>query len=253
VLGGPIVKDRTFFFFSYEGLRAVQPTFSIVDVPSLAARASAAPNAKALIDAFPLPNGPATGVDLSQLAASVSNRGSVDATSMRIDQSLKSNLTLFGRYDHSPSNLTLSGCGYTLTTDCKKQIGIDTGTIGLTAILKPTITNDLRVNYSREQAVTSFGLQQFGGAILPPTSALFPSFVTPSTGFAPVLILTGRGLGITNGEYTDHVNPQVNVVDALSVVRGAHQMKFGFDFRQLTPKGSPVLEPLSECPTQAIP
>src|SRR5215475_3031432 len=60
VFSGPIQKDKTFFFFSYEGLRAVQPQFRFVDVPSLSARENAAPNVKALIDGFPLPNGPST-------------------------------------------------------------------------------------------------------------------------------------------------------------------------------------------------
>src|SRR5262249_47455499 len=95
VFSGPIQKDKTFFFFSYEGLRAVQPQFRFVDVPSLSARENAAPNVKALIDGFPLPNGPSTGVDLSQLAASISNRGGVDASSIRIDHSLNSKLNFF--------------------------------------------------------------------------------------------------------------------------------------------------------------
>lgn len=33
VFGGPLRRDRTFFFFSYEGLRLRQPTFVITDVP----------------------------------------------------------------------------------------------------------------------------------------------------------------------------------------------------------------------------
>src|SRR5262249_45651847 len=138
VLSGPIVKDKTFFFFSYEGLRAVEPSFSVVDVPSLAARASAAPNVKPLLNAFPLPNGPATGVYLNQFAASPSNTGNLDATSLRIDHSINSKMNFFGRYNHAPSSIDLAGCSGTLSMTCHKETTIDTGTAGLTTILTPT-------------------------------------------------------------------------------------------------------------------
>lgn len=59
-LGGPIFKDRTFFFFSYEGLRLRSPQAAIItDVPSLSTRALAtSPAVRAVINAFPLPTGP---------------------------------------------------------------------------------------------------------------------------------------------------------------------------------------------------
>ena len=43
VFGGPLVNDRTFFFFSYEGLRLVQPVATTIMVPSVTARQQAIP------------------------------------------------------------------------------------------------------------------------------------------------------------------------------------------------------------------
>ena len=95
------------------------------------------------------------------------------------------------------------------------------------------------MNYSRAHAGINYSLDDFGGAAPPPTSALFSSFITPTTGFTGVLINTGRGVGYwDNGIGTNHLNRQINVTDSTNVVRGTHTMKFGFDFRRLTPGGT---------------
>ena len=64
-LGGPIFKDRTFFFFSYEGLRLRLPQTALTTVPDdvtvpggLNARQNALPALQPYLNAFPLPNGP---------------------------------------------------------------------------------------------------------------------------------------------------------------------------------------------------
>src|SRR5207245_11164160 len=71
---GPILKDRTFFFFSYEGLRLRLPQVGLSNVPDLNARQSAIPAIQPFLNAYPLPNGldnMATGV--GQFNASFSN------------------------------------------------------------------------------------------------------------------------------------------------------------------------------------
>src|SRR6266542_6137575 len=107
VLGGPIFKNRTFFFFSYEGLRLRQPQVGLTEVPSLCFRGSgvcpagqspAATSIQPLLNALPLPNGPTVRNGVAQFNASYSNPASLDATSIRIDHALNSKLTMFGRY-----------------------------------------------------------------------------------------------------------------------------------------------------------
>src|SRR5581483_1769431 len=60
VFGGHIVKDRTFFFASYEQLTLRLPQTKTSKVPSLASRAAASPELKPWLDAYPPPNGPDT-------------------------------------------------------------------------------------------------------------------------------------------------------------------------------------------------
>src|SRR6266566_1091145 len=109
--GGPIVKDYTFFFASYEGLRLLQPTTnSGVPVPSLSLRSAAPPGLQPILNSFPLPSGPdyvdsngnPTGV--APFTESVSNPSSIDTGTIRIDHAINKRLLLFGRYSDSDSS-----------------------------------------------------------------------------------------------------------------------------------------------------
>jgi hypothetical protein len=54
--GGPIFKDRTFFFFSYEGLRLRLPQTASDQFYTVSARAAVAPVYPPLVNAVPLPD-----------------------------------------------------------------------------------------------------------------------------------------------------------------------------------------------------
>ena len=240
VVGGPIIKDKTFFFFSYEGLRSRQPKVFSVDVPSLAARAAAVGSRQALLNAFPLPNGPDTNPGLSLLNASYSDVGTLDAYSLRFDHQINSKLTLFGRLNHSPSLLEQrsEGCGSSLNTICHKKVTLDTATVGLTALLSRALTNDFRFNYSRARGGIRLNIDNLGGAVVPSTSALFAPFDSPVTSLSGVGFAGyGRNVSLAQGVLTHHLNRQLNVNDTVALTRGTHQFKFGFDFRRMTPIG----------------
>lgn len=113
VIGGPIIKDKAFFFFSYEALRLRKPQNTTYTVPSLALRASALPDVQPLLNMFPLPTpgAPVNPDGSSPGSASWSDPGTVNAYSVRVDANLRKNLTLFGRYNYSPSRLDARGGG----------------------------------------------------------------------------------------------------------------------------------------------
>lgn len=234
--GGPIFKDKTFFFFSYEGLRVTQPIFQISDVPSLDARAMAPGIIKTIFNAFPLPNGPATGQDIAQLAVSAPNRGVLNATSLRVDQAIGPKIVLFGRANYSPSNLTEAFAGFPSNSPIETKVRVTTGTIGVNAVMSPTITTEGRINYSRATGSQRQMITNFGGAIAFPESELLSPWQDPITSNTGFYFLDGRNEGpLAFGMYGNNLNRQWNANDTFSVAKGNHLVKVGFDFRRLTP------------------
>src|SRR5712692_5992856 len=83
--GGPIRKDRTFFFLSYEGFRQIAPQVSSTRVPTAAERATVAdPISRRLLPFWPLPN--ATGT--LNYVGNVPARANDDTGLVRIDHAI---------------------------------------------------------------------------------------------------------------------------------------------------------------------
>src|SRR5262249_17271806 len=62
--GGRLVRSRTFFFASYEGLRLRQPSTLVTSVPDEASRLEAPAAVRPFLNAYPRPNGPVRGPGL---------------------------------------------------------------------------------------------------------------------------------------------------------------------------------------------
>ena len=246
VLGGPIKipgsydgHDKTFFFFSYEGLRLRQPQGQLVLVPTLAVRASAIPAAVAYLNAFPKPdaNSPDLGNGVGQFTGSWSNKSTIDATSVRIDHSFGPAWRIFGRFNDSPSDseVRIRSLSELDTT----SVNTRTLTVGLTGALRSTLTNSFRANYSRQSVGTTASLDSFGGAIPPAANLLFPSPLSPSDsganfGFANV------NVDLIDGLQGRNKLSQVNILDDIGFTLGSHQLKFGADERLLRSNRSAI-------------
>lgn len=257
VFGGPILKDKTFFFFSYEGLRLRQPETQQTVVPDLASRQAAPTSMQPYLNAYPIPNGaevfksctpnvngcPASGQQATGSAAfngSYSNPSSLDAYSIRIDHAINSKLSLFGRYNYSPSDLTqrgpLQGYEPNLGTIGKTNSRVHTFTVGLNYAITPRLSNELRANYSNQSLGSKFAMDNFGGGVPLPDSALFPPRYTSSNAVFSFEIL---GVGeLLQGIFATDEQRQVNVNDNASWSKGSHQLKFGVDYRWESPFSS---------------
>ena len=241
VFGGPVRKNRTFFFFSYEGLRLRQPSSLQTAVPDTASRQAAPAGTRPYLNAYPVANGAALGSGLAPFNASFSNPSTLNAYSIRMDHLVNSKLSMFGRYNYSPSSLEERGpffpVGRVLSTTTSMSSSIHTFTAGLTQSIKAGISNEVRVNYSNNRVAIKFAMDNFGGAVPLPDSMLFPS---PFTSADSLFLFVVLGAGeYAQGKQGLNEQRQVNLLDNLSVTWASHQLKFGVDYRWLAPFTSP--------------
>jgi len=228
VLGGPISKDKTFFFVSYEGARLALPKTQLIQVPSTFARTQAPATLAPFLNAYPQPNGqPASPTAYTApFTGSFSNRGTLDAGSIRVDHTFNNRFSIFGRFSDTPSEFAFrsNALSYLQTA----QVNTKTLTIGLNTAGSSRIANTLRGNYSKQNSRTSLQLDSFGGAMpLDPTLLLgglpaastFLDFSTRNT--RPYFV----------GDNASNQTQQMNIVDTLSWTLGVHQFKFGGDYR----------------------
>jgi hypothetical protein len=238
---GPILGNRTFFFFSYEGLRLRLPQVAQSQVPDANARNSAIPALQPYLNAFPLPT-PNTPDDISngigQFNSSFSNRATNDAYSLRIDHKLTENFHVFGRYAYSPSEIvqrsSAGSIDISLNTVFPARITSQTATVGITWMLSPAVVNDLRFNYSRATARSSYYLDGFGGA-KPLAAPPFPNGYNAQNAFFFLDNFSLKHGALFDGLNEDNLQRQINLIDNLSIQRSTHSLKWGLDYRRLLP------------------
>jgi Carboxypeptidase regulatory-like domain len=250
-LGGPIRisrfyngTDRTFFFVSYEGLRLTQPTAAVIQyVPDTFMRKQAAPGIQPILNAYPLQNGidygTSTSPSLAQFIEPFSLPSAIDSTSVRIDHTVKSKLSLFFRYGTTPS-YTSSRSAFALN---KARVNADTYTWGATYQLSSRLTNDFRFGYAGSTASQTGALDDFGGAT--PIDLAAAMGAGSFAASEPVMYFSIAGIGTsemltTNAKNLSH---QWNLVDTFNLPFGRHNLRFGINYRHIS---SPLILPNPE-------
>jgi hypothetical protein len=226
-LGGPIDKNKTFVFLSYEGARLRLPLTSILIVPSVSARASATPGVQSMLNAFPLPNGPVSpDGQTAQFTGVYSNSAALNAGSIRVDHRFNDRVSLFGRYNDAPSNFV--DLGQSPNDPQTTEIDTRTLTLGLDVAFTPQVVNSLRGNYSIQKSSGSYRLTSVAGGVPYEPPVLLGSLSETSN-----YVLYGTfdtGFLIT-GPLATNRNSQFEILDDVAVAKGKHQMKFGVDYR----------------------
>ena len=195
-LGGPIRKDRTFFFGNYEGFRQSLGLSDLTLVPDAASRASAVASIQPLLSLWPVANGPelltSAGAP-SAIAEAFSNplqRIREDFGTARLDQTFTDKDSFTGVYTaddseaHSPTNNPFSLVDIFL----REQVA----SLSETHVFSPRLLNRATFGFSR-------GAFYFNGG----TTVNLPGWVHQGQPVGAVVVGGGTTLNgasqITNG------------------------------------------------------
>jgi outer membrane receptor protein involved in Fe transport len=240
---GPVIKDHTFFFADYEGLRQGLGVTSLISTPSDNARngqlangsmITVSPLVKPYLALYPRANCP-NGVDACTFIFVANTITNEDFVTTRIDHKLGASDTLFGTYlfdkgsTASPDTFDLKNIG---TQSRRHTVALEESHIFTSALL-----NTARFGFNRTVSVAPTTL----GAINPAAADTSLGFVTDATGkpILPVGLINVTGLG-TNfpggigalGEFDFHYN-SFQVYDDLYWTRSKHSLKLGFNVERI--------------------
>jgi hypothetical protein len=239
-LSGPIVKNSTFFFVSYEGQRERVGLVSEARVPDPAEIAELGgatnPVIAALLARNPWP-APTRSVPLfsSEPNATVITRAfnDVDSLIIKIDHSFNENNQLSGRYfwgdseQSFPLAILAGGVlpGYNTITPT---------TVNLVALSYLTIFSDTKVNEVR------FGYNRFDESFFPEDSEFDPGSIGLNTGILgpqdfglPLIRVAGyASIGSTLSVPRGRVDTNWHFVDNFSWKIDSHNVKLGYEFRR---------------------
>lgn len=258
-------RNRTFFFFSYEGLRLLLPQTTRSTVHSLRLREAAAPTVRPLLNSFPVPTEPEILTNtpcpvppappnpacdpvsgrlfsgFSPFTAAYSDPSSLDAYSIRIDHAINDKVTLFGRYNSAPSSSSTRNFSQ-LSRVTEAQIKTRSLTLGSTMLLTPRLSNEVRFNLGRGGRIATDRLDDLGGAVPvdPATLILDPALRGNNARVQVGLSFSGQAAVFISSGVSNNSQRQFNLVDNVSWEKGNHQLKFGIDFRRLTPIFEPI-------------
>lgn len=248
-LGGPIWKNKTFYFLSYEGARLDVPQTGLDQVPSAYARAVAPASLLPLLSAFPLPDVRTItpGVYTSRFTGSYPNQASLDAGGIRLDHYVNGRVSIFARYNDAPSgtigrNVNL----YTLSTSTSQRVDTQTLTTGISWLVNPNTINVFHANYSVQTASLSSSLDRFGGAI-PPGPSILDGGLDAAATYAYFYPFDANIAA--SGPQGRNRTRQINFVDDLEHTKGTHQLKFGTDYRGIFLDVTPARNSLTQTAT----
>ncbi len=243
-LGGPIVKDKTFFFGAYEGQREQVGSDFLLLVPTQAqiqqARTIAGaingtpsnpiinPGLDAILAFYPKSN-------TSEIPGVVRDKNDGDNFIAKIDENLTDTELLTGRYAFSQSNQIFPfgspggyGAGSRLPQFAQTSpTRVQVVSVSLLSSLSPSKINEVRFGYSRYR--TSFSSLD---ANFDPSS-IGLNFGTgklglPEFDFTNIENLGATGFSVPRGR----TSQTFQILDNFTWLKGRHTFKFGGEFRR---------------------
>ncbi len=150
-VGGPIKRNKAFFFFNYEGLRNLQGLTEVATVPTAAARAGATGLQSQILSYYPLP---AYGIDPTNSVGFYNEGGTQVGNENyllgRVDYNISSNDSIFTRYvsDRAYFHDPFSGSAIPLWPETHHTAN-QYATVEERHLFSPSVFNLARVSFVR--------------------------------------------------------------------------------------------------------
>ncbi len=247
-LGGPIVKDKTFFFADYEGQRERVGVVTLACVPvgtasdgSLSPSQASNPVIAGLLARHPWPAPNLSGGGCPNASVISPSFNDLSSAIVKIDHNFNQNHILTGRYFFGDSTqafplaLTATGGqlpGFNTVTPTRVQLV----SLSYVDVIRPSIVNEARLGWNRFAEGffpqdRSFNPSSIGLCAASTASAC--AGTGPADSGLPIIVVGSFAqLGATSSVPRHRVDANWHFIDNISWKLGRHDMKMGFEYRR---------------------
>ena len=215
-LGGPIMKNRTFFFGSYEGLRQKVAQTLVATVPSESFRAAIVATSPALspfITAYPHGNSTVLSTNTVQYISSTGTENVEDSYLVRGQHRFNDSDSLVVRYniDHA----TITAPSGALFDKSVTETSPMNATVQYMHVFSPTMLNEASIGFNRAWAVNTT-----------------QGYLTSTQGIDYALAVSGI-TGLTNTKSSISAPSTYSLLDNLTGILGRHTLKAGVELKEV--------------------
>lgn len=233
-IGGPLARNRSFFFFDYEGLRQDLGTTNLVSVPSTAARqgrltagtVTVSPLVAPYLSLWPVANRGDSG-DIGTYAFVATQRARDDLYTGRLDYNFSGNNTLHGTFlvDRSRTEGPDGTNGVVIASVSNRAMG----STEFTHIFSSNLVNITRVGYSSSESHSPQWVRDLNPKLSDLSLSMVPGNPVGTIEISGITGIDGGRNGIGMSEHWYH---SYQLYNDLVWTKNEHVLRFGFAYER---------------------